>query len=110
MSYKNMSVILPRLKEEKEWLNQVNSGDPQQELTRPDSAFHRFFKKARKYPVFKRKRRGGSFSVPQHFIINGNHLAKRIADAGCSFFMTMLKAGVESRGKKITGIGRFDPS
>ena len=39
-----------------------------------DSAFHRFFKKIGEYPVFKKKRNSGSFTVPQHFSIEDNHL------------------------------------
>ena len=41
-----------------------------------DSAFHGFFKKITRYPRFKKKRNSGSgsFSVPQHFSIDGNHL------------------------------------
>jgi putative transposase len=74
MSYKDMSVLLPPLKGEKEWLNDVNSQSLQQELIHLDSAFHRFFKKIGKYPAFKKKKNGGSFSVPQHFTINDNHL------------------------------------
>jgi putative transposase len=75
MSYRDMSVLLPALKEEKEWLNDVSSQSLQQELMHLDSAFHGFFKKIGKYPAFKKKKNGGSFSVPQHFTINGNHLA-----------------------------------
>ncbi len=41
-----------------------------------DSAFHGFFKKITRYPRFKKKRNSGSFSVPQHFSIDGNHLTR----------------------------------
>ena len=75
MSYRDMSVLLPALKEEKEWLNDVNSLSLQQELMHLDSAFHGFFKKISQYPAFKKKKTGGSFTVPQHFTVNDNHLA-----------------------------------
>ena len=39
MSYKDASVLLPALKEEREWLNEVNSQSLQQELMHLDSAF-----------------------------------------------------------------------
>ena len=64
MSYKDMSVLLPALKEEKEWLNEINSQSLQQKLIHLDSAFHGFFKKISKYPIFKKKKTGGSFTVP----------------------------------------------
>ena len=74
MSYKDESVLLPALKEEKEWLNGINSQSLQQELLCLDSAFHGFFKKISKYPIFKKNKTGGSFAVPQHFALNDNHL------------------------------------
>ena len=74
MSYRDMSIILPALKNEKEWLNEVNSQSLQQELIHLDSAFHRFFRKIGKYPVFRKKKNSGSFSIPQHFTVNDNHL------------------------------------
>ena len=75
MSYKDASVLLPALKEEKEWLNEANSQSLQQELMHLDSAFHGFFRKVSGYPSFRKKRNGGSFTVPQHFAIKDNHLA-----------------------------------
>ena len=66
--------LLPLLKKEYEWLKEVNSQSLQQELTHLDNAFHRFFKKISKYPVFKKKRSGESFAVPQRFSLNDNHL------------------------------------
>ncbi len=74
MSYKDASVLLPALKEEREWLNEVNSQSLQQELMHLDSAFHGFFRKISGYPAFRKKRNGGSFTVPQHFAIKDNHL------------------------------------
>ena len=74
MSYKDASVLLHALKEEREWLNEVNSQSLQQELMHLDSAFHGFFRKVSGYPAFRKKRSGGSFTVPQHFAIKDNHL------------------------------------
>ncbi|MHB1492630.1 MAG: RNA-guided endonuclease TnpB family protein [Thermoplasmataceae archaeon] len=69
-----MSSLLPILKKENEWLNEVNSQSIQQVLMHLDSAFHGFFRNITSYPRFKKKRNSGSFSVPQHFSIDGNHL------------------------------------
>jgi putative transposase len=43
-------------------------------------------------------------------MMKNHNLAKSIADAGWSSFMTMLKTKAVSRGKNIIEIGRFDPS
>jgi len=61
-----------------------------------DSAYHRFFRKLSKYPVFKRKRNSGSFSVPQHFNIDGNHLTIPKFNTPIRFF----------RHRKIEGVMR----
>jgi putative transposase len=74
MTYKQMALLLPALKKEYPWLNEVNSQSIQQVVMHLDSAFHRFFKKIGEYPVFKKKRNSGSFTVPQHFSIEDNHL------------------------------------
>jgi putative transposase len=74
MTYRQMALLLPALKNEYPWLNEINSQSIQQVLIHLDSAFHRFFKKISKYPVFKKKKYSGSFSVPQHFSIDGNGL------------------------------------
>ena len=74
MTYKEMALLLPALKKEYSWLNEINSQSIQQVVMHIDSAYHRFFRKLTKYPVFKRKRKSGSFSVPQHFSIDGNRL------------------------------------
>jgi putative transposase len=74
MSYKEMALLLLPLKKEREWFNEINSQSLQQVLLHLDSAFHSFFKKTSKYPVFKKKTNGGSFSIPQNFKIEGNRL------------------------------------
>jgi putative transposase len=74
MTYKQTALLLPALKKEYPWLNEINSQSIQQVVMHLDSAFHQFFKKLGKYPVFKKKRNSGSFTVPQHFSIEDNHL------------------------------------
>ena len=74
MTYRETALLLPSLKKEYPWLNEINSQSVQQVVMHLDSAFHGFFKKITRYPRFKKKRNGGSFSVSQHFSIDGNHL------------------------------------
>ena len=57
---------LPALKEELEWLKEVNSQCLQSALKNLDNAFKRFFKEKRGFPKFKsKKRRKDSFHAPQ---------------------------------------------
>lgn len=74
LAYKKMQSLLTSLKEQDEWLREVKTQSLQPVLQNLDTAFHIFFRKIGKYPVLSKKRSGGSFSVPQHFTINGNHL------------------------------------
>ena len=74
MIYRETALLLPSLKKEYPWLNEINSQSVQQVVMHLDSAFHGFFEKITRYPRFRKKRNGGSFSVPQHFSIDGNHL------------------------------------
>jgi len=69
---KNISFIeteheLKLLKEKEEfiWLNEINSQSLQFSLRNLDSAYSRFYKKLSKFPTFKKKRNGGSFTIPQ---------------------------------------------
>ena len=74
MSQYEMTALLPQLKNENEWLREVNSQSLQVSIQFLDGAFHKFFKKMAGYPKFKKKGHRGSFTVPQHFTINDNHL------------------------------------
>ena len=74
MSQYEMTALLPQLKNENEWLREVNSQSLQASIQFLDGAFHKFFKNIARYPKFKKKGHGGSFTVPQHFTINDNHL------------------------------------
>jgi len=59
--------LIVGLKEKLPWLKEVNSQSLQQSILNLDDAYKRFFKKESKYPVFKKKKNGDSFSIPQHF-------------------------------------------
>ena len=77
MTYNEMSAILTEMKKRDEysWLNNANSQSLQQTLMHLDTAFKRFFKNLGRYPRFKKRRGMQSFSIPQHFSINDNHMS-----------------------------------
>ena len=57
---------LPQLKQEFEWLKEVNSQSLQSSLKNVDNAFKRFFKEKKGFPRFKsKKRKQDSFHAPQ---------------------------------------------
>lgn len=62
---------LPKLKEEFEWLKEVNSQSLQSSLKNVDNAFKRFFKEKKGFPKFKsKKRKQDSFHSPQFGEVN----------------------------------------
>lgn len=61
---------LPELKEECEWLSEINSQSLQQSITHLDNAFTRFFKGQGDFPNFKKKTARQSFNVPQNVIVD----------------------------------------
>jgi len=62
---------LPDLKQEFDWLKEVNSQSLQSALKNVDNAFKRFFKEKKGFPKFKsKKRRQDSFHVPQFGEVN----------------------------------------
>lgn len=65
---------LPELKEECEWLKEINSQSLQQPIRNLDNAFTRFFKGQGDFPKFKKKGDRGSFNIPQRIIIKNNSL------------------------------------
>lgn len=70
---------LPKLKEEKDWLCEVNAQSLQQSLVDLDSAFSHFFRKNNSFPKFKsRKNPKQSFRVPQSFEVDKNHKAIKL--------------------------------
>lgn len=66
---------IPKLKDENEWLEEVNSQSLQMALRNLDNAFTRFFKLKNGFPNFKsKKNHWQSFQVPQHYKIEDNKL------------------------------------
>lgn len=58
------------LKEEKDWLKEVNSQSLQMSLRALDTAYTNFFKNGAKYPNFKSKHDRQSFHCPQHVTVD----------------------------------------
>lgn len=70
---------IPKLREEKVWLGEVNAQSLQQSLADLDSAFSHFFKKHNSFPKFKsRKNPKQSFRVPQSFEVSKDHKSIKI--------------------------------
>jgi putative transposase len=65
VNYVNAANDLPELKAEYEFLQQVPAQILQQVLKDLENAFMRFFKKAAKYPQYRRKGTNNSFRYPQ---------------------------------------------
>lgn len=61
---------LPALKDECEWLTEINSQSLQQSISHLDNAFTSFFKGQGDFPKFKKKSARQSFNVPQNVIID----------------------------------------
>jgi len=88
MTYKQMAALLKKMKEKKdyEWMNEVNSQSLQQSLMHLETAFNRFFKNLGDYPIFKRRSNRQSFTVPQHFSVEGNVLYTPKIEDGIRMF------------------------
>jgi len=71
LSFVETEHLLTILKKDNQfdWLNEINSQSLQYALRNLDSAYTLFFKKVTDFPTFKKKRNGGSFTVPQFFKI-----------------------------------------
>ena len=77
---------LPVLKMQFPWLKDVNSQSLQDSVLNLEKAYRRFFKGLAGYLQFKKKRNHQSFTVPQHFSIQGDR-----------FFIPKLKKGIKTK-------------
>lgn len=70
--------MLVPLKAGNTWLKEMNSQSLQEAVLNLDRAYRGFFRGPAKYPAFKKKRSPQSFTVPQHFRIDGQlfHIPK----------------------------------
>ena len=62
------------LKQDCEWLKEVNSQSLQSSLLNLDNAYKNFFRTKQGFPKFKKKSHKNSFSVPQSVVIEDNEL------------------------------------
>jgi putative transposase len=78
LSRYDLSVQLKELKQDCEWLKEVNSQSLQSALLNLDIAYRNFFKWGSGFPKFKKKGDKQSFQCPQHVTISGDglHLLK----------------------------------
>lgn len=77
---------LPNLKKEYSFLKEVNAQSLQSAVINLNRAFKAFFKGTSEFPKFKKKkRRNGTFAIPQHFHIQGNRV-----------FIPKLKTGIKA--------------
>lgn len=74
LNYYDNANDLTQLKQEKEWLKEVNAQTLQATLKHLESAYRGFFQKRTKFPRFKSKKARQSFCVPQRVKIRANKL------------------------------------
>lgn len=74
LNYNDDAKELTKVKQEFDWLNDVNSQSLQHALKHLDSGFNRFYKKLGKFPRFKKRHAKQSFRVPQHVEIRDGRL------------------------------------
>lgn len=74
LNYYDNANNLTQLKQEKEWLKEVNAQMLQATLKHLESAYRGFFQKRTKFPRFKSKKARQSFCVPQYLKIKDNRL------------------------------------
>lgn len=74
LSRYDLQVQLKELKNDCEWLKEVNSQSLQVSLMNLDAAYLKFFKGQNDFPTFKRKSGKQTFNVPQSVIIKGKKL------------------------------------
>lgn len=66
---------LPELKQECEWLKEINSGSLQVSIMHLDNSYKNFFSGKGDFPKFKKKLNRGSFNIPQRIQINNDKLS-----------------------------------
>lgn len=74
LAYESMSVRLPKLKMEHEWLGEASAQALQQSLRNLSRAFVNFFEKRGEFPRFKSKHRPQSIQFPQAVKLDGNRI------------------------------------
>ncbi len=94
LTYNQQAGYLTKIKNDIEWLKDVNSQTLQYSLKCLDTAYQGFFNKRTQFPKFKSKRNKNSFTIPQFVSINKNKL-----------FIPKFREGIEMiMERKINGV------
>lgn len=95
------------LKKECVWLKEVNSQSLQVALLNLDAAYSKFFKGAG-FPKFKKKTNGGSFSIPQNVLVDGNKLVIPKFKEGIDIVLHReIKGTIKSATISVTATGKY---
>lgn len=95
------------LKKECVWLKEVNSQSLQVALLNLDAAYSKFFKGA-SFPKFKKKSNGGSFSIPQNVLVDGNKLVIPKFKEGIDIVLHReIKGTIKSATISVTPTGKY---
>lgn len=95
------------LKKECVWLKEVNSQSLQVALLNLDAAYSKFFKGAG-FPKFKKKTNGGSFSIPQNVLVDGNKLVIPKFKEGIDIVLHReIKGTIKSATISVTPTGKY---
>ncbi|MDG6244650.1 MAG: transposase, partial [Methanolobus sp.] len=71
ISKNELKNMLPGLKDQYNWLKDVNFQSLQASVDNLDNAFKKFFRKEAEYPTFKSKNNPvQSFQIPQHYVVD----------------------------------------
>jgi len=99
---------LPDLKNDCEWLREINSQTLQQSIFNLDNAFTRFFKGQSAYPIFKKKSAYNGFNVPQNIKIDGDLIKIPKFTEGIRFVLHRNLIGtIRNANIKCTSTGKY---
>ena len=98
LGYESMTVRLPALKQEHEWLKEANAQSLQQSLRHLSRAFVNFFERRGKYPRFKAKGGPQSVQFPQGVKVN----EKRVFLPKVGWFKAVIHRPIIGEIKTIT--------
>ena len=90
------------------WLKEINSQTLQHALRHLETAYVNFFKERTKFPRFHSKKHGGSFSVPQHFKVDGNMIFLPKFKGGIKFAKSQeVKGELRNMTVSVTPSGKY---
>ncbi|ADR19969.1 RNA-guided endonuclease TnpB family protein [Calditerrivibrio nitroreducens] len=94
LSFYEIKKLLPELKKQNPWLKEVNSQSLQEVVIELERSYQRFFKGICNFPLFKKKKKSQSFSIPQHFRIESDRV-----------YLPKFKTGIKfKKHREFTGL------